>query len=135
MTEKIELAEGQVFVEGRSEAKARELLAAATAKGVENEVFTTSFGYLVPEAILTDKVEDKVEDIDEEEKAAAAEAAAARQAEIDEAMPFDPSAATVTEVQEYLAGADVAERDRVLAEEKAGKNRVSIVGSDEEGAK
>lgn len=135
MTEKMELAEGQTFVEGRSEAKARELLKAAEAHGVENEVYTTSFGYVVPEKILTDKVEDTIEDIADEEKAAAEKEAAERQAEIDAAKPFNPSEASVAEVQEYLAGADEAERDRVLAEEKAGKNRVTIVGNGEEGAK
>lgn len=133
MSAKVKPAEGQVFVEGRSEAKARELLEAA--KGRESEVFTTSFGYLVPESILTNEVEDEIKDIDAEAEAKAAEEEAARQAEINAAKPFDPSTASVPEVQAYLAGADEAERDRVLAEEKAGKNRVTIVGSDEEGAK
>lgn len=133
MTEKLELAEGQTFVEGRSEAKAQELLEAA--KGREDEVYTTSFGYIVPADILTSEVKDEIKDIDAEAEAKAAEEEAARQAEIEAAKPFDPSAASVPEVQEYLSGADEAERNRVLAEEKAGKNRVTIVGNDEEGAK
>lgn len=111
MTAKVEVAAGQTFIEGRSEAKARELL--TTAKGREAEVLTTSFGYIVPTDILS--AEDKDEDKDE-----------------DKAEKFDPSAASVAEVQEYLEGADEDERKRVLDAEAAGKNRVTITG---EGAK
>jgi trigger factor len=41
----------------------------------------------------------------------------------------DPAAFTVAEVQAYLAGADDAEKERVLAAEAAGKNRSTITGS------
>lgn len=39
---------------------------------------------------------------------------------------FDPSEHTVTEVNDYLADADEAERGRVLAAERAGKDRASV---------
>ena len=42
--------------------------------------------------------------------------------------PFDPSTHTVSEVNAYLASADEAEYDRVMAAEVAGKNRSTITG-------
>lgn len=133
MTAQVRLADGQAYVEGRSEAKAQELLTAA--KGREGEVLTTSFGYIVPKDILTEELGEDLGEIDAEEKRKAEEEEAARLAEIEANKPFDPSTASVNEVNEYLQSATEDERTRVLAEEKAGKNRVSIVGSDEEGAK
>lgn len=47
-------------------------------------------------------------------------------------LDFSPSAHTVAQVNEYLANADEAERERVLAAERDGKNRVGIVGAAEE---
>lgn len=44
---------------------------------------------------------------------------------------FDPGVHTVAQVREHLAGADETERGRVLAAERAGKGRASIVGHDE----
>lgn len=41
---------------------------------------------------------------------------------------FDPASKTVAEVQDYLATADALERDRVLAAERGGQNRKSLVG-------
>jgi hypothetical protein len=41
----------------------------------------------------------------------------------------DPADFTVAEVQAYLAGADDAEKERVLAAEAASKNRSTITGS------
>jgi hypothetical protein len=41
----------------------------------------------------------------------------------------DPAAFTVAEVQAFLAGADDAEKERVLAAEAASKNRSTITGS------
>lgn len=41
---------------------------------------------------------------------------------------FDPAAHTVTEIQEYLASVDEVERERVIAAERGGQNRKSIVG-------
>jgi hypothetical protein len=41
----------------------------------------------------------------------------------------DPADFKVEEVQAYLAGADDAEKERVLAAEAAGKNRTSLTGS------
>lgn len=47
--------------------------------------------------------------------------------EAERTVPFDPSAKSVTEVQEYLAGADEAERARVLEAERTGKARTSLL--------
>lgn len=41
---------------------------------------------------------------------------------------FDPAAHSVAEVQDYLATADEAERDRVLAAESEGKGRSTLLG-------
>jgi hypothetical protein len=49
--------------------------------------------------------------------------------------PFDPSDHTVAEVQEYLethGDSPPGEGDRVLAAERAGKNRVSLTGEAED---
>lgn len=42
---------------------------------------------------------------------------------------YDPAAHSVTDVNTYLETADDAERDRVLAAERAGKNRTGITGA------
>lgn len=41
---------------------------------------------------------------------------------------YDPSAHTVDEVTAYLATASTEEHDRVLAAERAGKNRTTVTG-------
>lgn len=41
--------------------------------------------------------------------------------------PFDPAEHTVAEVEKHLAGADDTERERVLAAERAGKARSSLL--------
>lgn len=88
------LADGEAFVPKRSREKAAELLALAAAAGfAAGVVKTTSHGYIVPAAIL-----------DTEEG---------------EAVQFDPLSATITDVRDYLAGADDTERERVLAVETA----------------
>jgi len=45
------------------------------------------------------------------------------------AKAFDPSEHTVAEVEVYLAEVDAEERERVLALERAGKARKSLLGS------
>lgn len=45
---------------------------------------------------------------------------------------YDPSDYTVDQVNDYLADADDAERERVLDAERTGKNRVGIVGEQAE---
>ena len=51
-------------------------------------------------------------------------------APVDESVvdAYDPFEHSVTEVNEYLGGQDEAERDRVLAAERAGKARKGVVG-------
>lgn len=105
--------EGHVYVDGRSEDRARELLGLAEKAGQRSAVYTTSFGYIVPAAVLAD-AKDEAEN---------------------QAVEFDPSAATVEEVQDYLDGADTTERERVLAAEAAGKKRKSLLSATTEGEK
>ena len=110
---KTQLADDETFVEGRSREKAAELLALAEKAGLKGSVRTTYNGYIVPSAILKSA----------EGKHAAAEtsdpAAGEGTAEENVAKQFDVAEATVEEVQEYLAGADATERERVLAAEAA----------------
>jgi hypothetical protein len=108
------LADGEHFVEGRSEAKAKELLALAEAAGLPGQVSTTSFGYIVPAAIFGElpATPELPGDDTVPPPAAAAD-------ENPEGVQFDPSTTTVDGVKEYLAGADDEERARVLAAEAA----------------
>lgn len=142
MTAQVKLAEGQAFVEGRSTAKARELLDAAKEAGREGEVLTTSFGYIVPKELVGGDAKAEADEAAKAAEVAAAEEAAkaaeaAQKAEDDgenKAVEFDPSEAGVEEVHEYIKGADDAERERVLAAEREGKNRVTVL-REYEGAK
>lgn len=47
-----------------------------------------------------------------------------------EAEPFDPSEHNGPEVIEYLKAADEEERERVLAAERGGKKRTTVLGAD-----
>jgi hypothetical protein len=125
MSTKVQLKEGQSFVEGRSEELARELIELATPLGLQSGIFTTSFGYIVPSAILEGQ---KVSD----------PAAGEENAEDEpNAVQFDPSQASIAEIEDYLDGADDAEAERVFAAEKAGKNRKGVfaLAESSEGAK
>lgn len=107
------LNDGEAYVDGRSEDKARELHEAAKRAGIDwARVSTTSHGYIVPaELVETEEAE--------EESAEEAE---------DEAADYDPTEHTVAEVKEYLDGADDAERQRVLdVEANSDKPRAGLV--------
>lgn len=149
MGKTLNLADGEEFVSGRSRETAAKLVALAAEAGLKGSVRTTYDGYIVPSAIFAapaeedaeadadvdadvdndadktgeeivvdpaatgdetvvnlDKVEDKVEDKGEE----------VVENHVNE---FDPLAATVPEVAEYLEGADDEERARVIAIEAA----------------
>lgn len=96
------LADGESFVHGRSIEKARELLEAAEAAGhPHGSVRTASHGYIVPSDLVAHKAGRRV------------------RADGDAGKEFDPSAATVDEVREYLEGTDDEEFARVIAAEKA----------------
>jgi hypothetical protein len=121
------LADDESYVDGRSEEKARELLALAAEHGLENSVRTTSHGYIVPKVILG---------ADEVEGDETPEADADADVEGEEATEeFDPSEAKVADVLEYLNGADETERERVLAAEEAGKARTTVLAFTPEGDK
>jgi hypothetical protein len=111
MTTKIKLADDESHVEGRSAAKAKELLEKAKLLGLEGRISTTGFGYIVPTAIL-------------------GEGAAQTEGE-GSSEEFDPFTASVNEVKERLANADDIERERVLAAERDGKARKGILADTE----
>jgi hypothetical protein len=120
------LAAGEEFVAGRSQAKARDLVLKAEAAGLKGTVRTTYNGYIVPSAIFAGETpEDAIVGgtvVDEEEST---EDDSTEDESVD---AFDPSAATVDEVRDYLDGADDTERERVLAAEAEGKARKSVLG-------
>lgn len=136
-----ELAEGQSYVEGRSEETARALYEAAEKAGVDQAlVSTTSHGYVAPSEVVSAAglEETKIEltapngiNVHTDGTDAQKEAVAKRNAKQD--AEFDPADHTVAEVQEHLASADDAERERVLAAEKDGKARKGLL--EEEGDK
>lgn len=104
----MKLASTDTFIPGRSRAKAVELLAKADELGYPQTVVrTTSGGYIVPKALLSETQEEP------EPK-------------------FDPATKTVAEVEEYLASADTEETERVISAERAGKSRKGIVENTKE---
>lgn len=154
----VRLRDGEAFVQGRSTARAAELVKLVEDSGVEGRVRATSHGYIVPEEALADYSGEYITGEDQPavitepntstDKRAVTNAYANREdsrdgveAEADvedeaddageeDASEFDPAAATVDEVNEYLEGADEAERTRVLAAEAAGKARKGITGEE-----
>lgn len=110
---KMHLNEGEAYIEGRSAAKASELLEKAEAAGLRGSVRTTSFGYIVPASIVdggaaqTEEATELVGDADE----------------------FDPADHSVAEVEDYLETVDDDERQRVLDAEREGKKRKSLLSS------
>lgn len=122
------LNDGEAYVAGRSEEKARELIEAAQKAGLDPAlVSTTSHGYIVPaELVKKDKEAVKAED----QPAVLTEPGTTADAEeaVNANVEFDPTAHSVAEVKEYLESADDAERQRVLdAEAKADKPRKGLL--------
>lgn len=144
----LQLKDGQTYVDGRSEETSRKLIELAEAAGLTNEVYTTSFGYIVPTSILpVDGVDETDEDKGEEipetpgDKTVAdqdSDPAAGEEEDLGEAAQFDPTQATIAEVKEYLDAADEDERERVLAAEAASekpRKGVTDLAVTSEGAK
>ena len=146
------LADDETYVAGRSSKRAAELLSLAETAGLKGSVRTTSHGYVVPSAILTEG-EYEGQTLTEESRPAVhtepgtdpdpakvynvgqAPEFDTFAADEEPADEFDPSQANVDEVLEYLDGADDTERERVLAAEKDGKARKTVLSYDPEGAK
>ena len=129
MSYKLHLNEGESYVEGRSTETAKTLLESAEAAGLgTSAVKTTSFGYIVPTAILEGSgVEEKAtSDVTVETLHNPGDSAA------DQGNEFDPADHSVEEVKAYIEDANDEERQRVLEAEKSGKARKTLL-SDEEG--
>lgn len=127
------MKDNETLVEGRSSARAAELIQKAEAAGLGAQVVrTTSRGYIVPSAIFdapapkADKVGVPAEETETAENAPEAEEAHG------EADEFNPSDHDVKEVRAYLATADAPEQERVLAAERNDKGRRSILSDYEE---
>lgn len=102
------LADGEEFVRGRSQAKARELVELAEKAGLKGSVKTSYSGYIVPSAIFADRDETPKEETPQDEA-------------------FDPSAHTIEQVKTYLESADDDEFARVIAaEQETAKPRKGI---------
>lgn len=109
------LADGESFVKGRSSVTARKLVELSVEHELVGSVRTTSHGYIVPSVLLGEYDP--------------AGAVIAGEIIEEDANQFDPNKATVDEVNDYLAGADDTERERVLAAETEGKKRKGILDS------
>ena len=149
------LAESETYVKGRSQGTAQRLLKSAGKRGTE--VRTTSHGYIIPTDLLPvdhDGLElylasdrpavptepgtsTKVEEVNnvggpatavaDADSTEASDPAAGDENAEEKVEEFDPSKATIAEIEDYFDGADEAERDRVLAAEAAGKNRKGVL--------
>lgn len=135
--------EGKVHVKGRGRDAAKRLLDAAKEAGIDaSEIVTTSVGYLVPEALVAPA--EAAQDEAQETASADSDTKTTDEAQAetgddgdkaddgdtpdDQLEAFDPSKHTVDEVAEYLAGADDAERDRVIsAENESAKPRKGVL--------
>lgn len=148
----LHIEDGDTFVEGRSPKKAKELLDKAKAAGESSSaVRTTTFGYIVPKSILdgeakadaddggddnladagpdsTDDSETQIEEQNTEGDTAQGDEADATG---DGDEQYDPADHNADEVIEYLDTASAEERERVLAAEKDGKARKSVLSSTE----
>lgn len=141
MGKTLNLADGEEFVSGRSRETAAKLVALAAEAGLKGSVRTTYDGYIVPSAIFAAPAEEDAEadaDVDNDADKTGEEIVVDPAATGDETVvnldkvedkveevvenhvnEFDPLAATVAEVAEYLEGADDEERARVIAIEAA----------------
>lgn len=147
------LADGEAFVQGRSQATAAKLVSAAAEADLKGSVKTTYDGYIAPVEVVeaagfgdfstvSSTPENPADHSDEPPvKQADAENVDEQTDETPEgeepAREFDPTAATVDEVKEYLAGADDEERARVLEAEatsaKPRKGVLDLAATPEEG--
>jgi hypothetical protein len=140
----LNLADGEEFVEGRSQETAARLVTLAKEAGLSGSVKTTYNGYIVPSAIFDADADAEAQKQADAEAAAEAEARAAAQAATEaeadknaaeskaednpKGVEYDPSTPTVDEVRDYLANANDEERARVLeAEAASAKPRKGIL--------
>lgn len=134
MAPSVVAGEGETFVAGRSATTARELVLKANAAGKTGSVRTTSHGYIVPTDILDAEIpseEDQAPaDTDSDNEDVAGNKDEGENTGDGDGL-FDPADHKIEEVQAYLADADEAERDRVLAAERDGKARVTILNDGE----
>lgn len=127
----LHLEDGETFIEGRSPKKAKELLAKAEEADMAGSVRTTSHGYIVPTKLVEGESDADADDTNDDDSG---DADADGTADENAGEAFDPASHTAAEVEEYLASADDEERERVLAAERDGKARKSLL-SDSEGDK
>lgn len=135
------LPEGTVHVKGRGTAQAKALIERAEELGIDaSEIVTTSVGYLVPEALVerTEEGEAQAPTPDLEVDGSIDPSTVSGNQDPDDQTQtpetpdenlaaYDPSEHNVDQVTEYLEGADDAERERVIAAEKDGKARKTIL--------
>lgn len=123
------LADGEAFVQGRSQATAKALVQAAADADLKGSVKTTYDGYIAPVEVVeaagfTVSTESSVPENPADHsdqppvKTDVPETPDADDAD-DDAELFDPTSKTIAEVKDYLAGADDVERARVIDAEKA----------------
>jgi hypothetical protein len=134
------LADGEAFVQGRSQATAKALVSAAADADLKGTVRTTYDGYIAPVEVVeaagfgsassteSSTPENPADHSDpapvkadaEDDGESIPDPADAPDEDVNpEGQQFDPSAATIAEVKAYLADVDDVERTRVIDAEKA----------------
>jgi hypothetical protein len=134
------LADGEAFVQGRSQATAKALVSAAADADLKGTVRTTYDGYIAPVEVVeaagfgsassteSSTPENPADHSDpapvkadtEDDGESIPDPADAPDEDVNpEGQQFDPSAATIAEVKSYLADVDDVERTRVIDAEKA----------------
>jgi hypothetical protein len=114
------LADGEAFVQGRSQATAEALVTAAADAGLKGSVKTTYDGYIAPSEVVEAAgfaSASSTESSTPENPADHSDEANAKYE--GDADLFDPAKSTIAEVKTYLEDADDVERARVIDAEKA----------------
>lgn len=148
------LADGEAFVQGRSQATAEALVTAAADADRKGSVKTTYDGYIAPVEVVeaagfgsASSTESSVpENPADHSDPAPVKDVPVPETPGDDTVPnpepedvdlFDPSGKTIAEVEAYLAGADDDERARVIAAEqestKPRKGVLDLAATTEEG--
>jgi hypothetical protein len=143
---KMHLNDGEAYLKGRSPETAQRLLDAAKEAGLEGQVRTTSYGYIVPQELadaentssLTGRELDKGATAEDEARAVVNDRPKADDTTAAEAAvtggQFNPSDHTVDDVVAHLDTVDADEHERILAAEQGGKARSTILNHTHTGA-
>lgn len=129
----MDLKPGEVFVEGRSQQKASQLLRDAKNAGLDQRlVRPVSDGYIVPEELGGESKTPKQDNVSPPTTTdTSLPDTAPEEGTAPQAQQFDPSDHGIGRVKAYLEDADEEERQRVLDAERSGKARKTLLPDEE----